>query len=115
MRAILTVFRKEMRDHLRDRRSILIAMIYPLLGPLLLGLLFSFVGSGMRVTERAPLIVPVLHAESAPDLVRYLERQGATVEPLAGDPTGLVAGGWVSFALVLPSRPPAEPGAPIPV
>jgi sodium transport system permease protein len=115
MRAVLIVFRKEMLDHLRDRRSILIAMIYPLLGPLLLGLLFSFVGGGMRVTEKAPLVVPVLHADSAPGLVRYFERQGATVEPLAGDPTGLVAGGWVSFALVLPDRPAAEPHASTPV
>jgi sodium transport system permease protein len=114
MRAILTVFRKEMRDHLRDRRSILIAMIYPLLGPLLLGLLFSFVGSGMRVNEGAPLVVPVWHAESAPDLMRYFERQGATIEPLGGDPTGLVAGGWVSFALVLPDRPAtAEMATPV--
>jgi sodium transport system permease protein len=115
MRAVLIVFRKEMLDHLRDRRSILIAMIYPLLGPLLLGLLFSFVGGGMRVSEKAPLVVPVLHADSAPDLIRYFERQGATVEPLAGDPTGLVAGGWVSFALVLPDRPAAEPHASTPV
>ena len=116
MHAILTVFRKEMLDHLRDRRSILIAMIYPLLGPLLLGLLFAFVGGGMRVNERAPLVVPVWHADSAPDLVRYLERQGATVEPLGGDPTGLVAGGWISFALVLPDRPTApDSRAPTPV
>jgi len=115
MHAILTVFRKELLDHLRDRRSILIAMIYPLLGPLLLGLLFSFVGGGMRVNDGAPLVVPVRYAESAPDLMRYFERQGATVEPLAGDPTGLVAGGWVSFALVLPARPAPDSGASIPV
>jgi sodium transport system permease protein len=115
MHAILTVFRKEMLDHLRDRRSILVAMIYPLLGPLLLGLLFFFVGGGMRVNEGAPLVVPVLHAESAPDLVRYLERQGAFIEPLGGDPTGLVAGGWVAFALVLPDRPAADPQVPTPV
>ena len=55
MHPILTVFRKEMLDHLRDRRSILVALIYPLMGPLLLGLLFSFVGGGMRVNEGAPL------------------------------------------------------------
>jgi sodium transport system permease protein len=115
MRAILTVFRKEMLDHLRDRRSILIAMIYPLLGPLLLGLLFSFVGSGMRVDEGTPLVVPVRHAESAPDLIRYFENHGATVEPLAGDPTGLVAGGWISFALVLPDRPAAGAQGALPV
>ena len=115
MHAILTVFRKEMLDHLRDRRSILVAMIYPLMGPLLLGLLFSFVGGGMRVNEGAPLVVPLVNAQSAPDLVRYLERHGAYIEPLVGNPSGLVAGGWVSFALVLPERPAAEPHAPTPV
>src|SRR6478672_8050295 len=111
MHAILTVFRKELLDHLRDKRSILVAMIYPLMGPLLLGLLFSFVGSGMRVNEGTPLVVPVVHAESAPDLVRYLESQGAYIDPVAGDPTGLVAGGWAAFALVFPDRPAAEPQA----
>jgi sodium transport system permease protein len=115
MHPILTVFRKEMLDHLRDRRSILVALIYPLMGPLLLGLLFSFVGGGMRVNEGAPLVVPVVNAQSAPDLVRYFERQGAYIEPVAGNPSGLVAGGWVSFALVLPDQPAAEPQAPIPV
>jgi len=30
--AILTVFKKEMLDHLRDGRSILVSMIYPLMG-----------------------------------------------------------------------------------
>jgi len=115
MHPILTVFRKEMLDHLRDRRSILVALIYPLMGPLLLGLLFSFVGGGMRVNEGAPLVVPVVNAQSAPDLVRYFERQGAYIEPVAGNPSGLVAGGWVSFALVLPDQPAAEPQAPVPV
>ena len=108
MSAILTVFRKEMKDHLRDRRSILIAMIYPLMGPLLLGLMFAFVGGGMRVNEGAPLVVPVVNAESAPDLVGYLERQGATIEPLQGNVWAMVSGGWLSFALVLPDRPPFE-------
>ena len=83
MFAILTVFKKEMVDHLRDGRSILISMIYPLMGPLLLGLMFLFVGGGMQVKESAPLVVPILHIESAPDLVRFLESRGATMQPIA--------------------------------
>ena len=63
MTTILTVFRKEMVDHLRDGRSILVAMIYPLLGPLLLGLLFNFVGGSMRVNDLGPLVVPVTRSE----------------------------------------------------
>jgi sodium transport system permease protein len=115
MSAILTVFRKEMKDHLRDRRSILIAMIYPLMGPLLLGLMFAFVGAGMRVNEGAPLVVPVVNAENAPDLVSYLERQGATIEPLQGNVWAMVSGGWLSFALVLPERPHSSAQGPLPV
>jgi sodium transport system permease protein len=115
MWAILTVFRKEMVDHLRDRRSILVAMIYPLMGPLLLGLMFFFVGGGMRVHEGAPLVVPVVHPESAPGLIRYLESQGATVEPLPEEVWTLVSGGWIPFALVLPAQPDVSGRAPLPV
>jgi sodium transport system permease protein len=115
VRAILTVFRKEMIDHLRDRRSILIAMIYPLMGPLLLGLMFNFVGGSMRVNENAPLVVPVVHPQNAPDLVRYLETQGATVEPLPENAADFVSGGWAAFALVLPDRPASADSAPISV
>ena len=111
MSAILTVFRKEMVDHLRDRRSILIAMIYPLMGPLLLGLMFAFVGAGMRVNEGTPLVVPMVNPGHAPDLVRYLERHGATVEPVRGDVWALVSGGWVPFVLVLPEPARGESGA----
>jgi len=105
MFAIVTVFRKEMVDHLRDARSILISMIYPLMGPLLLGLMFTFVGGSMRVTEGAPLIVPIVRADSAPELVRFLEDQGATMDPIYGDAWSLVIGGRVAFALVLPAQP----------
>ena len=105
----LTVFRKEMRDHLRDGRSILVAMIYPLLGPLLLGVLFAFVGGSMRVNQNTALVVPVVRAESAPGLIRFLEKQGAVIEPLQEGARSLVTGGWVPFALILPE--PSGAGA----
>src|SRR5271155_1761949 len=104
MPAILTVFRKEMVDHLRDGRSILVSMIYPLMGPMLLGLMFLFVGGGMRVTDGAPLVVPIVHGDSAPDLVRFLENEGATMRKLVGDARSLVLGGRAAFALILPER-----------
>ena len=119
MPAALTVFRKEMLDHLRDRRSILVAMIYPLMGPLLLGLIFVFTGSTMRVSGDAPLIVPIVNAASAPGLVRFLESRGATVERAPPGIRALVSGGRAPFALILPA--PRDPGrgrgakAPLPV
>jgi len=115
MPAILTVFRKEMVDHLRDKRSILISMIYPLMGPLLLGLMFSFAGGTMRVKDAAPLVVPIVHPESAPDLVRFLEESGATIQQLWQDARVLVQGGWAPFALILPDEPAATRQGPLAV
>ncbi|HKS88907.1 MAG TPA: ABC transporter permease subunit [Stellaceae bacterium] len=105
MRPILAVFRKEMIDHLRDKRSILVAMIYPLLGPVLLGIMIGVVGGSMRVGGSAPLVIPVVNAAAAPDLVRFFAQHGATVRPLSAEPRALVSGGGASFALILPERP----------
>ena len=44
MELIWIVFLKESVDNLRDRRSLFMALIYPFIGALLLGLLLSFVG-----------------------------------------------------------------------
>ncbi len=115
MSAVLTVFRKEMVDHLRDKRSLVVAMIYPLMGPLLLGLMFFFVGGSMRVNDSAPLVVPIVNGESAPDLVRFLESRGARMRPLRGDPRSLVLGGRAAFALVLPERSGPAPQSPLAV
>ncbi|HEV2334887.1 MAG TPA: ABC transporter permease subunit [Stellaceae bacterium] len=109
MSAIPTVFKKEMVDHLRDGRSILVSMIYPLMGPLLLGMMFFFVGGSMRLSDTGPLVVPIVNGESAPDLVRFLAKEGARVEPLSGDARTLVIGGRVAFALILPERPNPTP------
>lgn len=76
MSAILTVFKKEMVDHLRDGRSILVSMIYPLMGPLLLGLMFFFVGGSMRLSDTGPLLVPVANSGSAPDSCVSSRRRG---------------------------------------
>jgi sodium transport system permease protein len=109
MSAILTVFKKEMVDHLRDGRSILVSMIYPLMGPLLLGMMFFFVGGSMRLTDTGPLVVPIVNGESTPELVRFLEKEGAWVYPLQGEARNLVLGGRVAFALILPERPAPTP------
>jgi sodium transport system permease protein len=115
MSAILIVFRKEMVDHLRDGRSILVSMIYPLAGPLLIGLMFVFIGGSIRVNDPRPLVVPIVHAESAPDLVRFLESEGARLQHLPEGARDLVMGGQLAFALVLPEEPGAASGSPLTV
>src|SRR5690242_290499 len=104
MFATLSVFRKEMIDHLRDRRSVLLSMIYPLLWPLLLGMMFIFIGAGVgtRAHDQAPLKVPIVNPDGAPDLVRFLEDRGATIQSVPADPRGFVSGGRGAFAVILP-------------
>jgi sodium transport system permease protein len=115
MRAILTVFRKEMIDHLRDRRSILVAMIYPLLGPLLLGTILTFSGGSMQVVDGEALYVPVVNEAAAPDLVDFLRRQGAIVAPGPDNQAAEVLSGRVPFVLIVSERPPGEPQGLLPV
>jgi sodium transport system permease protein len=117
MFVMLSVFRKEMVDHLRDRRSIVLSMIYPLLGSLFLGMMFYFIGAGIgtRGHDQAPLKVPIVNPDGAPDLVRFLENRGAVIQRISVDPRGFVSGGWGAFALVLPERPTSNGQLPLPV
>jgi sodium transport system permease protein len=118
MRAALAVLRKELIDHLRDRRSILIAMIYPMMGPLLLGLMFVFAGGSMQrggAAAGGPLLVPVVHAESAPELIRFLQQRGVELEPTDEEALGLVKGGQMAFVLMLPAQAVTATDAALPV
>jgi sodium transport system permease protein len=115
MRAILTVFRKEMLDHLRDRRSILVAMIYPLLGPVLLGTILTFSGGSMQVNDSEPLVVPIVNDGAAPGLVQFLRDQGAVPVWGPADPTADVLAGRLAFVVILSERPSSDPLSPLPV
>jgi len=115
MRVLRTVFAKEVLDHLRDRRSILVAMIYPLLGPLLLGTILTFSGGQMRIDDGAPLVVPIVNENAAPDLVRFLQEQGAILIWGPENPEPHVLAGRVSFVLEIGDRPAGDPNAPLPL
>ena len=115
MPVILTVFWKEMIDHLRDRRSILVAMIYPLLGPVLLGSILTFSGGSMQVNDGAPLYVPIVNEGAAPELVRFLESQGAIPFSGPADPAPEVLSGRLPFALIVSTAPRNDLESPLPV
>lgn len=113
--AILTVFGKEVRDHLRDRRSLLVALIYPLMGPILLGMMFQFMGGSMQGHNAGPLRVPVVNQHTAPSLTRYLQEHGAALQPVSGDFARRIAGGQEPFVLVLPEQPADAADRPVTV
>ncbi len=100
-RNIGIVFMKELIDNARDRRSLLVAFIYPLLGPILLGLLISaLIGVvSTKPTERAAL--PVTGLQNAPELAAFLTREGIKVVPAPADPESAVRKGSVESVLVV--------------
>ncbi len=86
MWAILGVFRKEFRENLRDRRTLISALIFgPLFGPLLFGAALSL--SIERGTSEADKQVKlaVSHAERAPNLIAHLQQYGVKVESVSYD------------------------------
>ena len=94
------IFRKELIDHLRDRRSILSGLIMPVLGPAILLLMFTLMASWVR--EDRPLLVPVAGAQNAPNLIAFLQRAGAVVETAPADYEAQVRDGKLDLALSVP-------------
>ena len=80
MARALTVFRKELIDALRDRRTLLVMLLSSVaIGPLVLVLISALIG-GMEKRAEAREVV-VLGIEHAPTLRNYLERQTFTIKP----------------------------------
>jgi sodium transport system permease protein len=74
MRTAFTVFRKEVLDNVRDRRTLASALLMgPLFGPLLFAFVINLsVERSLDDVERT-LELPVIGREHAPNLVRFLE------------------------------------------
>ncbi len=84
MSAAWTVFRKELIDALRDRRTLLMVLLSSVaMGPLVLVLISGLVASfEKRAEERVVLVAGLEHA---PTLVNHLERQTWTVKAPPAD------------------------------
>ena len=67
------VFRKEMLDAIRDRRSLMSVCISALIGPLLMGFMFNRLAERQR--EAQDIQIPVVGAGRAPALIDWLEQQ----------------------------------------
>lgn len=86
MWAILSVFRKEFRENLRDRRTLISALIFgPLFGPLLFGAALSMSIERGSSTADKPVTLTVSHAERAPNLLAHLKQYGVKIETVAYD------------------------------
>ena len=99
----LVVFRKELRDWSRDRRSILTAVIGTLFGPLFVAFMFNTLASRQRQVEDVK--VPIVGIEHAPALVDWL-RQQPGIEIVAGpaDPEDAVRTRQEDVVVVIPKE-----------
>jgi len=105
MSGLLTVFKKEVRENIRDRKAVFNSI---LLGPLLFPLLFiglAWFGASKQM-ERAEqtLEVPVVGAEYAPNLVTFLEQQGMVAQEAPDDPEEAVRRQVVPVVIRIPAE-----------
>ena len=81
-RTVFTVMRKELRDLSRDRRTLALALF---LGPLLYPALMLGMGylteNRIRTQVDKTLEIPMVGAEHAPNLVKFLATNGITAAP----------------------------------
>lgn len=101
---VWTVFVKECVDNLRDRRTLLSALLFgPLFGPVMLVLLVNFAISMAVEDAEKPLHLPVAGAEHAPNLMRFLEQNNVKVRPAPEDPEAAVRAGEHPVVLIVPA------------
>jgi sodium transport system permease protein len=82
LRSAGAVFRKELRDAVRDRRSLVSGLLYAFWGPLVMALALVAVGRDRDFERR--LTVALEGRDRAPSLAAFLEERGvALVEPPA--------------------------------
>jgi len=104
MKIVLTVARKELIDLFRDRKTVVIGM---LLMPLLLPAMILGVGALAERRNRTQLErtldLPVIGAEHAPNLVKFLAGQNIAAQPAAADPDAEVrAQNWEAVLRIPP-------------
>jgi len=78
LRRLGVVFRKEILDGVRDRRSLYSVAMSVLVGPLLVGFMFSRIAE--RQSSARDIEIPIVGAQHAPALVDWLRQQeGVTI------------------------------------
>jgi sodium transport system permease protein len=104
MRGAWQVFLKELRDALRDRRTLATVLLSAVaLGPLLL-MALSFLVADMEARAEAR-VVYATGLDAAPSLANHIARQGWTVQPAPADAEqGLVDRRFAHPVLVVPPR-----------
>jgi sodium transport system permease protein len=104
MNASLIVFFKEVRESLRDKRTLINALVTgPLIAPLMFVMIINVVISRQLTQAEAPLELPVIGASNAPNLIEALRQQGFDPQPPVADPIAAVRNRDAAAVLRIPS------------
>lgn len=87
MRAFLVVFVKEIVDNFRDRRSLSVALLMAFMMPALILFLIGFQIERVSDSDDQSVTLPVIGAEHAPNLMRYLESRNIEIVEGPADAT----------------------------
>lgn len=89
LRGIWAVFRKEFRENLRDRRTLLSALVFgPVVSPILVAVLVQFLISRTETQADVNIPLAVMRADHAPNLVDYLAARGIDIVKVDFDEAG---------------------------
>ncbi|HEU0152197.1 MAG TPA: ABC transporter permease [Arenimonas sp.] len=104
MKAALVVFLKEVKENLRDRKTVVNALVMgPLLGPVFFAIMMGFIINKQLDSAEKPLVLPVIGAEHAPNLVGWLVQQGVEIAPAPADAEQAIRDRKARAVLVIPA------------
>src|SRR5947209_5511955 len=82
MKTVAVVFLKEIRENLRDRRTVINTLVTgPLMAPLIFVLMINTVVTRELEKAEKPLSLPVIGIENAPNLIVALRQQRVQITP----------------------------------
>jgi len=118
MKTLGIVFRKEVKDNFRDRRTLLSALLMgPLFGPILFAFVINLSLEQSLGDDEEPLELPVIGADLAPNLVQFLKGQNVDVVPGPAsreDAIEAVKAGRHDVVVVIPEAFPEQFGNAVP-
>jgi sodium transport system permease protein len=83
----LTIFLKEVRENLRDRRTMMTTFVVsPLMGPVLFAVIMGLVLSLQKSRMEKPLEIPIIGQQHAPNFIEFLKQSGVKVKKAPENP-----------------------------
>jgi sodium transport system permease protein len=106
VRTLLAVFRKEVLDNFRDRRTLVSALVMgPIFGPVLFAFVINLSIERSLSDADNELEIAVIGAEGAPNVIRYLESENIVIGDSPADRAAAIAAvdsGAADVVVVIP-------------